>query len=63
MKVVVSQFQGVENTPGLPLAAGCLVASARRDDARMIAVVLDAPSAARDARRLLDFGFRRRASS
>ena len=31
MKVVVSQFQGVDNTPGLPLAAGCLVASARLD--------------------------------
>ena len=31
MKVVVNQFQGVDNTPGLPLAAGCLVASARAD--------------------------------
>jgi radical SAM superfamily enzyme YgiQ (UPF0313 family) len=31
VKVVLSQFQGIDNTPGLPLAAGCLVASARAD--------------------------------
>ena len=31
MKVVLSQFQGVDCTPGLPLAAGCLVATARAD--------------------------------
>jgi radical SAM superfamily enzyme YgiQ (UPF0313 family) len=31
MNVVVSQFEGVDTTPGLPLAAGCLVASARAD--------------------------------
>jgi radical SAM superfamily enzyme YgiQ (UPF0313 family) len=31
MKVVLSQFEGIDNTPGLPLASGCLIASARRD--------------------------------
>ena len=31
MNVVVSQFEGIDNTPGLPLAAGCLIASARMD--------------------------------
>jgi radical SAM superfamily enzyme YgiQ (UPF0313 family) len=31
VKVVLNQFQGIENTPGLPLAVGCLVASARAD--------------------------------
>lgn len=31
MRVVVSQFEGIDATPVLPLAAGCLVASARLD--------------------------------
>ncbi len=31
MKVVVSQFEGIDNTPGLPLAAGCIVAAAKSD--------------------------------
>lgn len=31
MRVVVSQFEGIEATPVLPLAAGCLVAAARSD--------------------------------
>ncbi|HUH04276.1 MAG TPA: radical SAM protein [Kofleriaceae bacterium] len=31
MRVVVSQFEGIDATPVLPLAAGCLVASARVD--------------------------------
>ena len=31
MRVVVSQFAGIDVTPTLPLAAGCLVASARVD--------------------------------
>ena len=30
MKVVVSQFEGIDNTPGLPLAAGCIVAAAKQ---------------------------------
>ena len=36
----------------------CLVASARRRGVRLIAVVLGAPDAVGEARRLLDFGFR-----
>jgi len=32
MRVVVSQFEGIDATPALPLAAGCLVAAAREDD-------------------------------
>lgn len=31
MRVVMSQFEGVDATPVLPLAAGCLVATARAD--------------------------------
>ncbi len=31
MRVVVSQFEGIDATPVLPLAAGCLVAAARAD--------------------------------
>jgi putative methyltransferase len=31
MRVVVSQYEGIDATPVLPLAAGCLVASARTD--------------------------------
>jgi hypothetical protein len=31
MRVVVSQFEGIDATPVLPLAAGCLVATARAD--------------------------------
>jgi len=31
VRVVVSQYEGIEATPVLPLAAGCLVATARRD--------------------------------
>ena len=31
MRVVVSQFEGIDATPVLPLAAGCLVAAARVD--------------------------------
>jgi hypothetical protein len=31
MKVAVSQFEGIDNTPALPLAAGCIVASAKTD--------------------------------
>lgn len=31
MQVVLSQFEGIENTPALPLAAGVLVASAKLD--------------------------------
>ncbi len=31
MRVVVGQFEGIDATPVLPLAAGCLVASARMD--------------------------------
>src|SRR4030095_14304413 len=30
MNVVVSQFEGIDNTPGLPLAAGCIVAAAKQ---------------------------------
>ena len=30
MKVVVSQFEGIDSTPGLPLAAGCIVAAAKQ---------------------------------
>lgn len=36
----------------------CLVASARRHGIHLIAVVLGSPNAYRDARRILDFGFR-----
>jgi serine-type D-Ala-D-Ala carboxypeptidase (penicillin-binding protein 5/6) len=36
----------------------CLVASARRHGIHLIAVVLGSPNAYRDARRVLDFGFR-----
>jgi radical SAM superfamily enzyme YgiQ (UPF0313 family) len=31
VRVVVSQYEGIEATPVLPLAAGCLVATARQD--------------------------------
>ena len=31
MKVVLSQFEGIDNTPALPLAAGILIASAKLD--------------------------------
>src|SRR6187402_3925153 len=31
MRVVVSQYEGIDATPVLPLAAGCLVAAARMD--------------------------------
>ncbi|MCB9564272.1 MAG: radical SAM protein [Kofleriaceae bacterium] len=31
MRVVVNQFEGIDATPALPLAAGCLVAAARQD--------------------------------
>lgn len=31
MRVVISQFEGIDVTPALPLAAGCLVATARAD--------------------------------
>ncbi len=31
MRVVVSQYEGIDATPALPLAAGCLVAAARRE--------------------------------
>ena len=31
MHVVVNQFEGIDATPALPLAAGCLVATARSD--------------------------------
>lgn len=33
MRVVVGQYEGVDNTPALPLAAGCLVSAARIDPA------------------------------
>ena len=33
MRVVVAQFEGIDATPVLPLAAGCLVAAARADPA------------------------------
>ncbi|HTM18946.1 MAG TPA: cobalamin-dependent protein, partial [Kofleriaceae bacterium] len=33
MRVIVSQFEGIDATPVLPLAAGCLVATARADAA------------------------------
>ena len=39
-------------------AGHCLVASARRRGRALIAVVLGSPDAFRDARRLLDYGFR-----
>jgi serine-type D-Ala-D-Ala carboxypeptidase (penicillin-binding protein 5/6) len=39
-------------------AKHCLVASARRHGIQLIAVVLGSPNAYRDARRVLDFGFR-----
>ena len=42
------------------LASHCLVASARRGGVRLIAVVLRAPDAYSDVRRLLDYGFRTR---
>lgn len=32
MRVVVSQYEGIDVTPALPLAAGCLVAAARADE-------------------------------
>jgi len=32
MRVVVCQYEGIDATPALPLAAGCLVATARADD-------------------------------
>ena len=41
-------------------AEHCLVASARRHGIHLIAVVLGSPNAYRDARRILDFGFRTR---
>src|SRR5204862_34570 len=31
MRVVLGQYEGVDNSPALPLAAGCLVAAARAD--------------------------------
>ena len=37
MRVVVNQFEGIDATPALPLAAGCLVATAR-SDASLVAV-------------------------
>ena len=33
MRVVVAQYEGVDNTPALPLAAGCLVSAARTEPA------------------------------
>jgi D-alanyl-D-alanine carboxypeptidase (penicillin-binding protein 5/6) len=39
------------------LAQHCLVASAKRNGVRLIAVVLHSPNAYPDARRMLDFGF------
>ena len=32
MKVCIAQFEGIDNTPALPLAAGLLIASARRNE-------------------------------
>jgi radical SAM superfamily enzyme YgiQ (UPF0313 family) len=32
MKICIAQFEGIDNTPALPLAAGLLIAAARRDD-------------------------------
>ena len=40
------------------LARHCLVASARRGRVRLVAVALGSDDAFRDARRLLDYGFR-----
>jgi len=31
MRVVLGQYEGVDNAPALPLAAGCLVAAAKAD--------------------------------
>jgi hypothetical protein len=41
MRVVVSQYEGIDATPALPLAAGCLIAIARRDPALADAIDFD----------------------
>ena len=51
MRVVVSQYEGIDVTPALPLAAGCLVATARADASiaatASFAIVLERQSIAR----------------
>jgi D-alanyl-D-alanine carboxypeptidase len=56
---LLTTYRGADGvkTGWTTLAAHCLVASARRGDRRLIAVVLHANDPYRDAGRLLDFGF------
>jgi D-alanyl-D-alanine carboxypeptidase len=57
---LLGTYRGADGVKtGWTTAAGsCLVASATRNDVRLIAVVLGSPDAARESRRLLDYGFR-----
>ncbi len=47
MRVVVSQFEGIDATPALPLAAGCLIAAARREVDADYAIALERAPIAR----------------
>jgi serine-type D-Ala-D-Ala carboxypeptidase (penicillin-binding protein 5/6) len=59
---LLSQYRGADGVKtGWTTRAGhCLVASAQRNGAQLIAVVLAAPNRYRDAARLLNFGFQLR---
>jgi serine-type D-Ala-D-Ala carboxypeptidase (penicillin-binding protein 5/6) len=56
---LIGTYRGADGvkTGWTTLAGHCLVASARRDGTRLIAVVLHSPDPYGDARRLLNFGF------
>jgi len=47
MRVVVSQFEGIDATPALPLAAGCLIAAARQEVDADYAIALERAPIAR----------------
>jgi D-alanyl-D-alanine carboxypeptidase (penicillin-binding protein 5/6) len=57
--VLIGTYRGADGvkTGWTTIAGHCLVASARRGDKRLIAVVLHSPDPYGDARRLLNFGF------
>jgi D-alanyl-D-alanine carboxypeptidase (penicillin-binding protein 5/6) len=56
---LIGSYRGADGvkTGWTTLAGHCLVASARRNGTRLIAVVLNSPDPYGDARRLLNFGF------
>jgi D-alanyl-D-alanine carboxypeptidase len=58
--LLLGSYRGADGvkTGWTTLAGHCLVASAHRSERRLIAVVLGAPDQYRDARRLLNYGFR-----